>query len=118
MTPAEHAAANEQPGWAAIFVPEPTSGWGFRGDPYVWRALAARLAVVDCPPAPCDAVEVVKAAFRELVGVGLDDDPSPDSVFRPEFDGGGISGGRISLTAWRDNLIPLLEQRVRTALDG
>jgi hypothetical protein len=104
-------------GFDAIFMPEPASDWTFRGDPFVWRALAARLATVERPSALADAVEVVKANFGQLVGVDLADEPTPDSVFRPEFDGGGISGGRASLRAWRDTLMPLLEQRLAAAVD-
>jgi hypothetical protein len=57
------------------------------------------------------------ATFRELVGVGLDDEPALDSVFRPQFDGGGMSGGRVGLRAWQDTLMPLLGQRLRATLD-
>jgi hypothetical protein len=111
MTPSEHRK------WAAVFVPEPRSGWGFRGDPHVWRALGARLADADRPPRPEEAIEVVKAAFRDLVGVDLDEDPVVDAVYRPEFDGGGMSGGQVSPRAWREHLLPLLEQRLRDGSD-
>jgi hypothetical protein len=57
------------------------------------------------------------ATFRELVGVGLDDEPALDSVFRPQFDGVGMSGGRVGLRAWQDTLMPLLGQRLRATLD-
>jgi hypothetical protein len=101
-------------GFAAIFDPEPTSGWGLRGDPFVWRALALRLSPVERPADASAAIAIVHVAFRELVGIGFSDGPGTQSIFRPEFDGGGMSGGQVSLMAWRNNLMPLLEQRLRS----
>jgi molybdenum cofactor cytidylyltransferase len=104
-------------GFAPIFDPEPTSGWGFRGDPFVWRALAVHLGTVERPPSTHDAIAIVHTAFRELVGVGFNDGPGTQSIFRPEFDGGGMTGGQVSMMAWRTDLMPLLEQRLRSS-DG
>lgn len=66
---------------------------------------------LDPPATAAELVELLHAVFRSLVGVELLAPGSPDEVFRPEFDRGGISGGRVSLRTWRESLMPLLEAR-------
>lgn len=103
-------------GWPSdLFEPEPIT-WGFRGDPDVWQALRAQLVTVEPPSRMADAVELLRAAFVEVVGVDLGEDPTVEYVHRPEFAHGGMSGGMISLDAWRQTLMPMLEERARTWL--
>jgi hypothetical protein len=57
-------------------------------------------------------IELLHDAFRSVVGVGLHDQVPDNKVYREEFDTGGMSGGWISLLAWRESLMPLLEGRL------
>jgi hypothetical protein len=94
---------------ATLFDPEPPT-WGFRGDPYLWRALREHLAEVDMPSTSSELISVLHAAFRELAGVDLASDPA-SWVTREQYAHGGMSSGMISLDTWRTSLMPLLVER-------
>lgn len=101
-------------GWPSnLFHPEPNT-WGLRGDPLVWRTIAAQLETVEPPSRTRDIVELLRAAFLEVVGVDVGQEPTVEYVHRPEFASGGMSDGMISLKAWRETLMPMLEERART----
>jgi hypothetical protein len=97
-----------------LFEPEPEQ-WGLRGDPYVWRALAAHLAGTYLPPSAAEIESMLYAAFNRLVAVDLATDPSP-SVYREEFAHGGLSSGHVSLDTWRAYLMPMLVDRAVSKL--
>jgi hypothetical protein len=101
-------------GWPSnLFQPEPNT-WGLRGDPLVWRAIAAQLETVEPPSRTGDVVELLRAAFLVVVGVDVGHEPTVEYVHRPEFASGGMSDGMIGLKAWRETLMPMLEERART----
>jgi hypothetical protein len=99
---------------SALFEPEPRT-WGLRGDPWLWRALRDQLADADIPPSPSEAAGLLHAAFRELAGTSLADNPAA-SVYLERYARGGMSSGMISLDTWRDKLIPMLAERARALL--
>ncbi|MFB7254848.1 hypothetical protein [Streptomyces nojiriensis] len=99
---------------AELFDPEPKR-WGLRGDPYVWRALRDHLSGTDVPESVGEAVRLLRAAFSELVGTDLADEPA-SSVYQEPYAHGGMSSGMVSLDAWRERLIPLLAERATTLL--
>ena len=101
---------------ADLFDPEPQQ-WGFRGDPYLWRALREHLSGTRIPPSADAAAGLLHAAFGELTGVDLARDPA-SAVTRAEYAHGGMSSGMISLDTWRQRLLPLLAERARTLLDA
>lgn len=90
-----------------LFATEPGQ-WGLRGDPYAWAALRERLADTALPRDPARVAPFLKEAFRNVVGVDLDDPGAPEAVYREEFDHGGMSSGVVHLPTWRDRLIPHL----------
>jgi hypothetical protein len=94
---------------SALFDPEPAA-WGLRGDPWLWRELREHLAQTDIPPSVAEVARLLHAAFRELAGTSLADDPA-SAVYRERYAHGGMSSGMISLVTWRDKLIPLLIER-------
>jgi hypothetical protein len=94
----------------ALFEPPPDR-WGLRGDPHVWRELQSRLAGRDRPATPTELVDLLRSTFRDVVGVDPFADDAPEQVYRAEFAHGGISSGTVSLSTWRERLIPLLEAR-------
>lgn len=98
---------------ADLFDPEPKT-WGLRG-PWVWRALCERLADMDVPASADEAVSLLLAAFRDLVGLDLESDPAP-SVYREQFAHGGMSNGMVCLDTWRQKLMPLLARRAKAIL--
>ncbi len=99
-----------------LFDPEPET-WGLRGDPYLWRALRARLAGQDAPASAGELARRLHAAFRELTGTDLTSDPA-SSVYREQYAHGGMSSGMISLDTWRQRLMPMLFERARERLPG
>lgn len=94
-----------------LFEPEPIQ-WGFRGDPWVWRAMRDRCPARE-PRSSAEAFVLLRRLFVEVVGVALADPDLPQWVHRPEFGHGGMSSGVVSLSAWREHLMPLLEERAR-----
>ncbi len=101
---------------SALFDPEPDR-WGLRGDPYLWRALRGHLSGTDAPASAAEVAEVLHAAFAELAGVDLASDPA-SSVYREQYAHGGMTGGMISLDAWRQELMPMLTGRARALLQA
>jgi hypothetical protein len=102
--------------YASVFAPDPER-WGLRGDPHVWWQLRDVLGPRPLPPTADEAMAVITAAFRDVVGCDADDRTHEDDrVFRKELDHGGMSGGWVDLATWRDRLLPELEARVRTQL--
>ena len=101
---------------SALFDPEPQT-WGLRGDPYLWRALRARLAGQGIPASPSELASLLHQAFRELAGTDLASDPAT-SVYLEQYARGGMSSGMISLEAWRQRLMPMLVERARARLPG
>jgi hypothetical protein len=92
-----------------LFETEPAT-WGLRGDPHVWRALRQHLSGRNLPTSTKQLVDLLNAAFEELVGVDLRSDAAP-SVYREQFAHGGMSSGMVSLDMWREQLMPTLMQR-------
>lgn len=105
MTDDDTAAAT----MADLFDPEPHT-WGLRGDPYLWRALREHLSGTGIPASADEVVDLLHAAFGELVGLDLVSDPAP-SVFLERYAHGGMSSGMISLDTWRQRLMPMLAER-------
>ncbi len=106
-----------KPTLAALFEPEP-EGWGLRGDPYVWQEMRSRLADLDPPSTATELIALLHDSFEQVVGLGLGAKNAPASVHRPEFAHGGMSSGMVSLDAWRQALMPLLEGRARHLISG
>jgi ABC-type uncharacterized transport system YnjBCD ATPase subunit len=94
-----------------VFDPEPVR-WGLRADPAVWRAMRERTHQTLLPDTVDAAIAAVRATFRDVVGVGLNDAALPDRVVLSHLDTGGMSGGAVDLVTWRDELLPLLEARL------
>lgn len=101
---------------AVLFDPEPRR-WGLRGDPFLWRAMREHLSDTAIPASADEAAGIISAAFSDLTGVDLASDPA-SSVYLEACAHGGMSGGMISLDAWRQDLMPLLAERARTLLPG
>lgn len=99
---------------SALFEEEPRR-WGLRGDPHLWQALRVRLAGADLPGTVAEVMDLVRAAFAELAGTGLDSDDE-QMVYREQYAHGGMSSGWISLSTWREQLMPLIAERAAAAL--
>ena len=91
-----------------IFKPEPT-GWGFRGDPYLWQEMASALSGTPMPTTLAQLNVLLETNFARLVGSPPDSLES--SVFIERYSHGGISSGRVSLAFWREKGLPLLRLR-------
>ena len=104
------AAMRSRSGLVAGLFDEEPAQWGLRGDPPAWRALRDHLAGVALPGSVEEVESLLRAAFRQVVGVDLAQDPAP-SVFREKFARGGMSSGMVDLDNWRTRLMPLLIAR-------
>lgn len=92
-----------------LFEREPHQ-WGLRGDPAVWASMREHLQGVQMPQHASALQSLLEKTFHEVVGVDLRNF-TDDSVYREEFDRGGMSGGGVDLPTWRDRLIPILVDR-------
>ncbi|MEU8817749.1 hypothetical protein [Actinoplanes sp. NPDC048796] len=99
-----------------LFEPEPPR-WGLRGDPWVWRAMAERLATTYLPPSLSEVERLLYAEFDRLVSVNLASETTA-WVVREEFAHGGPSSGAVHLDIWRAELIPLLLDRASSRVGG
>jgi hypothetical protein len=104
-----HDARRDRSKVGDLFEPEPAT-WGLRGDPHVWRALRQHLSGRNLPTSTQQLVDLLNAAFEELVGVDVRSDAAP-SVYREQFAHGGMSSGMVSLDMWREQLMPTLMER-------
>lgn len=90
-----------------LFFPLP-SGWGLRGDKYLWGIMAAHLneGWID----ENERFEnVIFDAFFRLTGHTLID--GVEQIKVPGIDYGGMSGGLVSIEWWTKHAVPLLRQR-------
>lgn len=101
-------------GIGTLFDDEPVQ-WGFRGDPWLWRALAERLADTPLPDDRGTLDAVLRQAFATEVGRTVTTTVE-DTVAVPRFAHGGMSSGIVSLPWWRDVGLSLLLDR--SALPG
>jgi hypothetical protein len=100
--------------WRRIFEPAPDE-WGLRGDPFAWDALVDHLGDRPRPGSVRELHAELRAAFEHVVGVDLDH--LRDEPIRVEaFAHGGMSSGFVDLVAWRDRLMPMLQERGAAAL--
>lgn len=98
-------------GVARLFDPPP-SKWGLRGDPYLWEAMAERLADDPWPQHRAALAARIGETFVELTGYPLD---HPRAVFLRSYDHGGLSSGCVHVPYWREELVPLLLARFDAA---
>jgi hypothetical protein len=96
--------------WATIgdLLTPDHSGWGLRGDPWLWMEMRKSLSRVPLP----DTLKDLTALLRNVVlartnSTMLDD----DAVYVPRFCRGGMSSGHISLRFWEQKGIPAIVQR-------
>lgn len=73
--------------------------------------MRRRLAATATPASRADATRLLHSVFREVVGVDIHGSRD-ESLYRAEFDSGGMSGGHVDLTTSRERLMPLLESRL------
>ena len=99
---------------SALFEPEP-GRWGLRGDRHLWHALRLHLAGEDLPGTVDEVMGLVAAAFGELAGADLATDHE-EMTYREQYARAGLSSGWISLSAWRERLMPLIAERAAAAL--
>jgi len=97
--------------WDWVFRPQPTQ-WGLRGDPFAWQVIEAEVTARGVPGTSGQAVSWLRDAFRQAVGVDVDDDSGGrEYVWVSRFDHAGTSRGHVDLSTWRERLMPLLCNR-------
>lgn len=88
----------------ALFSEEPYQ-WGFRGDPYLWRAMQEYFSSVSLPLSSHELKKLLEGAFLELTGQALD---ATSPIYVAAYDEGGMSSGHVSPDFWREVAIPFL----------
>lgn len=102
------SAAQQMTTLGNLFKANP-SGWGLRGDPYLWAEFAARFENVPMPVSESALRSQLYTAFKEITGVAI---TSPQrSVYIARFAHGGMSSGHISPEFWREQGFPLVIER-------
>jgi O-acetyl-ADP-ribose deacetylase (regulator of RNase III) len=98
-----------------LFDRAPAPPWGFRGDPYLWRALRAHFARTRLPTSTSDFESLVRGAAEEVIGGRLS---SPEEgIYVPAFDPGhGMSAGAVSPSWWSTVGIRILVDRFEATL--
>lgn len=98
--------------WAVVsdlFDPAP-SGWGLRGDLFLWMEMRQALCNVPIPEHPEVLARVISCAFTALTS---DDLNSRAEVYVPRLARGGMSSGMVSGKFWNDVFIPMMQQRTK-----
>lgn len=90
-----------------IFQKEPEQ-WALRGDPYLWREMAAKLASTPLPADAAEFLSLVEAEFLRITGKPMS---WIENVQVPRFSDGGMSSGMVCPEYWRSQALPLLLQR-------
>ena len=94
--------------FAALFG-DPPAQWGLRGDPHLWNEMTVLIGSEPLPGSGEALARRIAAAFEQLVGVPLSS--AQDSVLIDRYPSGGMSGGMVDPSFWRDTAIPLLTER-------
>jgi hypothetical protein len=92
-----------------LFATHPRQ-WGMRGDPHLWRELAARLNAHPEPTSGLELEGLIQHQLRLLTGVDIATS-TETAVQIHRYPTSGMSGGLISPPTWRDRLVPLLVER-------
>jgi hypothetical protein len=82
------------------------------GGPAAVPEMQGRLAGVPVPAARDEAYRQLHHCFTAVVGVELADPTLGESVYRPELAHGGMSSRHVHLPTWREQLLPLLLDRI------
>ncbi len=89
-----------------LFRDEPDQ-WGWRGDPWLWRALGERFAHVTLPSTRGELDGMLRWGFAAEVGRAMSVDAGA-GVFVERFAHGGMSSGHVSPSWWSATGVPLL----------
>jgi molybdenum cofactor cytidylyltransferase len=93
---------------AGLFQDEPRR-WGLRGDPHLWREMRRYFESVGCPPSAEGLASLIAEAFEELSGLPMS---HAEPIYVERYDHGGMSGGYVQPTFWREKAVPLLQGRL------
>lgn len=94
---------------SSIFDEKP-SGWGLRGDPYLWEELKKEFKEVVLPKTEEEFLSLLREKYKSITNVSLDEDKH---IYIERFSNGGMSSGQISPAFWREDALPLLLERYR-----
>lgn len=86
--------------------------WGLRGDPYLWGELEESSINHSSFSTEDEFSEFIEQKFNELIQKGKVSEDGT-KVFIDRFPSEGMSGGWVSLTAWKERLLPLLNERFK-----
>ena len=87
--------------------------FGARGDTHAWNALRDAVARTPTPPSDEAVRQALVDALRDVTTVDIDT-TTEARVHLAHLDHGGMSGGVVDITWWREKGMPLLVQRATT----
>lgn len=93
---------------ALIFEQKPET-WGLRGDPYLWEEMKSIFSELPFETSREDFVKAYTIAFERLTGKSLEED---NIIYLSRHAHGGMSSGQISVSYWRETLLPMLLARL------
>lgn len=94
-----------------LFDQEPHT-WGLRGDPYMWKELKQSFIGLKKNLSQEEFEAAVEHHFNEIIE-NRGKKTSAEIVWFESFPQGGMSGGSISLTWWRENGLPLIKEKYK-----
>ncbi len=103
---------NPGPFIADLFDPEPEQ-WGLRGDPYLWREMKTLFSGVPLPQTAAEFRAAILNAFKDLVGVRIEDGMT--GCFVERYAKGGMSSGTVSVKFWSNEALSILGLRYANA---
>lgn len=95
---------------ALIFQKEPAQ-WGLRGDPQLWREMAARLGSQPFPDTEKDLKALLEQTFQQITEKSIEENER--SIFIERYGHGGMSSGQVAPQFWRETGFPLLLEQYR-----
>ena len=90
-----------------LFEVEP-SGWGLRGDPYLWQEMKSRILFSKDIYTARDFDNLLNKLFLELTGSMPRNN---DFIFVERYNLGGMSSGHVSSEFWLNRAFPMLLER-------
>ncbi|MFD3449765.1 hypothetical protein ACFDTO_34900 [Microbacteriaceae bacterium 4G12] len=93
---------------SVIFNKKPEE-WGLRGDPFLWNDLENAFSQVLLPCTEEEFMLKMNEYFLTLTGHDLEEN---NDFYVEQYNKGGMSSGYICPEFWRNELVPLLIQRL------
>lgn len=84
------------------------SGWGLRGDPFLWEDLKSKFQKMNVPVSALELDRLLHKFFKELTG---EPPKRGNNIFVERYSKGGMSSGMVSSDYWLEKGFATIIQR-------